>query len=164
MKTFAAVIALLLAASVASAAEPLAFTLKDANGTSHTLDDSVKRLYLSADRAGDKLMKAVMKDLGQATLDQQHAIVVADISAAPGFVKGFIRSSLRDRKYLTWLDEAGSTKKLLPYREDRIGIVQLDRRQITQVRYVSEPEDLRRELLAVPPPVPPTTPATPGAP
>lgn len=149
MKTIATVLALLLATFAVGAAEPLAFTLKDADGKAHTLDDSVKRLYLSADRDGDKLMKAVMEDLGQATLDAQSAVVVADISGAPFFIKGFIRSSLRDRKYLTWLDESGGTKKLLPYREESIGIVTLDQRRIISVRYVRDLAELKRELNGV---------------
>ena len=121
-----------------------ALTRKDQTGTERTLDATVRRIYANADRKGDGLMKAAK--IEQAQLDAQRAIVVADISEAPGFVKSIIKSSLKDRRYATWLDTAGSTKKLLPYKADQIVVIELEARRVKAVRYLADAEALRREL------------------
>lgn len=155
LRRFPPFLAALLASGVAGAAAvgdtlpPL--QLKDAHGKDVTLSDSVRRIYASAGREGDRWLKEALKERGQATLDAQRAVVIADISAAPGFVKGMIRSSLKDRGYATWLDQAGSTRSLLPYREDRIAIVELDARRITAIRYAADVASLRRELASTAP-------------
>lgn len=141
-------IATLFSAAVAAAqigdALP-ALTLKDQHDTPHTLDASIKRIYANADRKGDKLM-AGLKELDQARLDAQKAIVVADISEAPGFVKRIIRSSLKDRRYTVWMDVAGSTKSMLPRRPDQVTVIDLEQGRIKAIRYVSDAEALQREL------------------
>ena len=131
-------------AAVAVGEELPALTLKDQAGTERTLDASVRRIYANADRKGDGLMKAAK--IEQAQLDAQKAIVVADISEAPGFVKSIIKSSLKDRRYSTWLDTAGSTKKLLPYKADQIVVIELEARRVKAVRHLADAEALRREL------------------
>lgn len=150
---------LMLATPLATAAaigdELPAVTLKDQADTAHTLDSSVQRIYANADRKGDGMMKAAMAKLDQSVLDAQHAVVIADISGAPGFVKSIIRSSLKDRRYTTWLDVSGNTRSLLPYRANQIAVIELDQRRIVAVRYVADAEALRRELA---PPAPPTKP------
>lgn len=152
LRRFPLLLAALLASGVAGAAAvgdtlpPL--QLKDAHGKDVTLGDSVRRIYASAGREGDRWLKEALAQGGQAALDAQRAVVIADISGAPGFVKGMIRSSLKDRAYATWLDQAGSTKSLLPYRDDRIAVVELDQRRITAIRYVADAAALRRELAS----------------
>lgn len=127
-----------------------AFTLKDQAGVSRTLEDGTRRIYATADRQGDKLMKAAMASLKQTHLDAHKAVVVADISKAPGFVKAIIRSSLKDRSYSTWMDVGGSTASLLPYRTDQIAVIELDQRRITAIRYLTQANALTAELLATP--------------
>ena len=116
-----------------------ALQLKDQYGKVQTLGQEVKRLYANADRKGDAMLKAALK-----------AIVVAEISAAPFFVKSMIRGNLKDRGYLTWLDASGDTKKVLPYKEDQILILELDQQRITAVRYAGDVEALKRELGRAP--------------
>lgn len=140
--------ALLLASPFASAAKiddllP-ALTLKDQLGNPHTLDASIKRIYANADRKGDALMKSV--ELDQAKLDKQKAIVIADISEAPGFVKRIIAGSLKDRRYTTWMDTKGNTKKSLPYRADQVTVIELDGLRIKAIRNVSDKAALQKEL------------------
>ena len=127
------------------------FTLNDQAEAAHTLDDSLLRIYTTADRKGDGLMKKAMSALKQPALDVQKAIVVADISEAPGFVKRIIRSSLKDRGYTTWLDVSGSTRGLLPYRAEHVTVVELKRRRITAIRYLADTEALKQELSAAAP-------------
>lgn len=133
-------------AAIAVGAELPALTLKDQAGTERTLDATVRRIYANADRKGDGLMKAAK--IEQAQLDAQKAVVIADISEAPGFVKSIIKSSLKDRRYSTWLDTAGSTKQLLPYKPDQIAVIELEARRVKAVRYLADAEALRRELAA----------------
>lgn len=151
MKHFAHVCiatALLLSAPLASAAKVddvlPALTLKDQLGNPHTLDANIKRIYANADRKGDALMKSVALD--QARLDQQKAIVIADISAAPGFVKRIITGSLKDRRYTTWVDVKGSTQKSLPYRADQVTVIELDGLRIKAIRNVADKAALQKEL------------------
>lgn len=120
--------------------------LKDQLGAPHTLEPIVRRLYINSDRKGDGLMKAAMSDLTQDTLDGQKAVVIADISGAPGFVKRIIASSLKDRRYTTWLDVTGSTQTVLPYKADAVTVVELDQRRIKAIRYLTDAEALKREL------------------
>ena len=127
-----------------------ALQLKDQYGKVQTLGQEVKRLYANADRKGDAMLKAALADKGQTRLDAQKAIVVAEISAAPFFVKSMIRGNLKDRGYLTWLDASGDTKKVLPYKEDQILILELDQQRITAVRYAGDVEALKRELGRAP--------------
>lgn len=125
-------------------------TLDDASGKPHTLVPELRRIYTTADRSGDKLIKAAMDGLKQANLDAQGATVIADISGAPFFIKGIIRSNLRERGYTTWLDSSGDTRKILAYRENRVAIIELDQLKVTAIRYVSTVEDLKRELIGSP--------------
>ncbi len=156
MKTFAipglmALLALVLSAN-AFALQPgdtlPELSLEDAGGTDHTLDEAVRRIYLSGDRKSGNLIKEAMDGRDQATLDAQQAIVIAEISAAPGFVKRMIRSSLKDRSYTTWVDTKGRTKQALPYRPDRVTVLDLDARRVLAIRYHAELDGLRQELQA----------------
>jgi len=124
--------------------------LKDQTGATHTLNASVRRIYANADRKGDSMMKAAMTGATQAALDAQGAVVIADISEAPGFVKMLIRSSLKDRGYITWLDTSGSTRNTLPYRKDQITLLELDQRRITAIRFLADEDSLKRELRPAP--------------
>jgi hypothetical protein len=139
-------------ASTASAAEtgaPLpALAVKNSAGELLTLNDDIRRIYANGDRKGDRLIKAAMAGRDQDTLDAQGAIVVADISAAPGFIRRIIRNELRERSYATWLDESGDTRALLPYRQDHITVLELDARRVTAIRHIGDVETLRRELAA----------------
>lgn len=128
-----------------------AFTLKDQAGVLHTLDDSVQRIYANGDRKGDELMKTAMTGLGQAQLDAQKAVVVAEISAAPFFVKSIIRSSLKDRRYTTWLDTSGDTKSVLPYKGNQIAVLEIEKRRIKAIRYIPDAEKLKQELAPAAP-------------
>lgn len=126
-----------------------AFTLQDQTKAEQTLSPNIKRIYATADRAGDKTLKAVMAELDQSVLDAQQAIVVAEISAAPWFVKRIIRGDLKDRSYSTWMDTQGDTKDLLPYREDGITIIDLDAMTITAVGFAADEAALRAALQPV---------------
>lgn len=142
------VAALLLASPLAPAAKVddvlPALTLKDQLGNPHTLDASIKRIYANADRKGDALMKSAAID--QAKLDQQKAIVIADISEAPGFVKRIITGSLKDRRYTTWIDTQGSTRKSLTYSADKVTVIELDNLRIKAIRSVADKAALLKEL------------------
>ena len=120
------------------------FTLKDQKGTDRTLDAGTRRIYANAGRKSDGVMKEAK--IEQARLNAQKAIVVADISAAPGFVKSIIKSSLKDRRYDTWIDTKGSTQKTLAYKEDQIAIIELDQLKVKAIRYVASVEALQKEL------------------
>lgn len=140
--------ALLLAAPFASAAKVddvlPALTLKDQLGNPHTLDASIKRIYANADRKGDALMKSA--EIDQAKLDKQKAVVIADISEAPGFVKRIITGSLKDRRYTTWVDTQGSTRKSLAYSADKVTVIELDGLRIKAIRSVADKAALLKEL------------------
>lgn len=139
---------------------PLSF--KDSKGQSQTLNPELRRLYLSADRQGGGLIKDAMKGLDQSTLDAQNAVAIADISDAPGFVRRLIRGSLEDRSYRTWMDESGSSRPVLPYRDKRVTVVELEALKITAIRHLADVDALRAELLApvAPPPPPAADPAS----
>ena len=141
------------ASELGNSLPPLNF--KDSKGQSQTLNPELRRLYLSADRQGGGLIKEAMEGLGQATLDAQQAVAIADISDAPGFVRRLIRGSLEDRSYRTWMDESGHSRPHLPYREKRVTVVDLERMKITAIRHLGDVEALRAELQAdTTPPLP----------
>lgn len=149
-----ATILMALCAAIASGATTVreigevlpALTLKDQHDKPHTLDDSVRRIYANADRKGDALMKETMAQLEPSALDAQKAVVIAEISAAPFFIKSIIRGSLKDRRYTTWLDTQGETQKLLPYRPEKVTVIELEQRRITAIRYIGDTQSLRQEL------------------
>ena len=91
--------------------------------------------------------------------DAQNAIVVADISEAPWFVKRIIRGSLKDRSYTTWMDREGITRELLPYQAGGVTIIDLDAFSITGVTLAKDAVSLRQALndAAAPPPSQPDT-------
>jgi hypothetical protein len=151
------VMALVLAAALAGPAnatavgdEVPALTLQDAAGATLVLDGAVRRIYASSDRASGELLKTALAQDGKSVLARQGAIVVADISAAPGFVKGIIRSGLRKRGYSTWLDEGGAMSRWLAPRPEQVSIIELSQLRITAIRHVGTVDALRGEL-AIPP-------------
>lgn len=138
------------------------FSLEDQYGNAHRFNPEIWRIYANNSRAGDKIMEAAMKDLSQSELDAQRALVVADISKAPGFVKRIIRSGLKDRNYTTLLDKKGSSKKFLRFVPDRVTVIELKNGQISAIRNTADAETLRQELLQQRPatdPAPTTQPA-----
>ncbi len=138
------------------------FALKDAQGNEHTLTEKVQRIYATGGRKSDKLLDAAFDKRDQTNLDQQNAVVIAEISSAPGFVKRIIRSSLKDRSYLTWTDTKGDTKRLLPYRDSQVAVIDLDAFRITQIRHISEAGELQALLDESSTPVPTPTAAPAG--
>lgn len=123
-----------------------AISLDDQHGQPQQLQEDTRRIYASADRKADKLLAKAMKNRSQADLDAQRAIVIGEISAAPGFVKRIIRSGLKDRSYQTWVDDRGKTKKLLPYRPDRLAVIDLQARKIIAVQQISDLAELEALL------------------
>lgn len=136
------------AAEIGDTLQPLA--LRDAADTPKQLAADIRRIYATADRRGDRLLNEALKDVESAALlDAQGAVVIADISAAPGFIRRIIRSNLRERGYSTWIDQTGETRTLLPYRSDQVSVIDLDGLRITAIRGVSEVEILRALLRPV---------------
>ncbi|MGJ8669278.1 MAG: hypothetical protein ACSHXK_07315 [Oceanococcus sp.] len=125
------------------------FSMQDQSGNEHSLDDNTRRIYANNSRGGGKLMEAAMKDLDQSHLDQQNALVIAEISKAPGFVKRMISSGLKDRGYNTLVDKKGVSRKFVRYVSDRVTIIELQQRQIIAIRNISDTEELKKELLQV---------------
>lgn len=121
-------------------------SLVDAHGKVSTLDAVTCRIYANGDRAGDALIADAMKDANQALLDGQHAVVVSDISDAPGFVRGLIRSSLRKRPYQTRLDQSGATRTTIPYRPQQVTIIDVADGRVVDVRFVADVDTLRASL------------------
>lgn len=126
------------------------FSLEDQAGKTHTLDTSIRRIYATGDRKSAALFKDAMAQRDQQTLDAQQAIVIAEISEAPGFVRRMIRSGLSDRPYSTWVDTRGSTRRLLPYRPDRVAVIDLANLQITAIRHHADIEAVIQELTPAP--------------
>lgn len=132
-----------------------AFELKTAGGEPKTLDASVRRVYATTDRKGGKLVEEAMRGQTQALLDAQHAVLIAKISGAPGFVKRIIRGSLKDQPYSNWVDESGRTERTIPYKDDRVCLLELEDMRITAIRYFADADSLRQafiETLAAPAP------------
>lgn len=123
-----------------------AWEFEDAQEKPQTLDESVRRIYATWDRQGDKVLAKAMEGLDQSILDAQQAIVIAEISKAPFFVKAIIRSSLEDRSYNSWIDSKGDTRKLLPYKNDQVAVIELEKMRITAVRHHAKAGELRLEL------------------
>ncbi len=142
-----------------------AYELTDETGAEHVLGTAVRRIYATTDRKGDKLLAAAMESRDQTTLDTQSAVVIADISEAPGFVKRIIRSSLKDRSYRSWLDLRGSTRSTLPARADGVTVIDLDQRRIREIRHITDQASLEtlldEKLLPLPSPAPEPTLETP---
>lgn len=147
-----------------------AYSLSDDSGQEHTLDDSVRRIYATIDRKGDKLLDAALQEGAAEQLGAQQAIVIADISDAPGFVKRIIRGSLEDRPYRTWMDTRGSTRKTLPTRKGGVSLVELERMQIRAIRSLNSVEEIQSALqealspLPAAPTEPPPEPSTDASP
>lgn len=124
--------------------------LTDAAEAPQTLSPAVRRLYLSADRRGDKLLVEALQGLDQSALDAQQAVVIADISAAPGLIRRVIRRDLRERRYSTWIDQTGDTRRLLPYRAEQVVAVDLEDLRITTIRELNDAPALRALILGSP--------------
>ena len=119
-----------------------ALSLKDQNGNEHTLDDQVQRIYAYNDRKSGAVVETAMKGLQQANLDAQHAIIITEISAAPGFVKRIIASGLKDRGYDTWIDDKGQSRRELPYRDNQVSVIDVQNRKITAIAYENDADTL----------------------
>ena len=133
-----------IAAKVGEALPSL--TLKDQFGTAHTLDNKVRRIYAYADRSSGDVLKAATAGMEQAQLDAQQAIVITNISDAPGFVKRLILSGLKDRRYAVWVDPSGSSKSLVPSRPDQVTVMDIEQSKVTAIRYVGKKAELQAEL------------------
>lgn len=150
MKQLIAALLLTLGATAALAADVgdvlPAFELKTASDDKVVLGDAVQRIYATVDRKADEQLAEALKAPGQAALDARQAVVIADISKAPFFVKGIIKSSLEERSYVTWVDTRGKTRGHLPFRADQVTVLDIDKRKITAIRYLGSAEGLAAEF------------------
>lgn len=123
-----------------------AFTLNDAQENKQVLNTDVARIYASTDRDAGEILADAFTEGGQAALDAQNAIVIADISEVPWFIKGVIRSKLKERSFNTWVDEDEVTSALIPYQEDQVTLIELQAMKIHAIRYFSDSASLKKAL------------------
>ncbi len=125
-----------------------AFALEDATGSEVVLLETHNRIYATADRKGGKLIEQAMEGLDQTALDAHNAVLITEISKAPGFVRGMIKSGLEDRSYINWVDDSGRTRKLWPYRKNHVTVIDLHAFEVQAIRFERDLATLKDWLTA----------------
>jgi hypothetical protein len=90
------------------------FTLRDQHDNTHywTSFKGKPTIIILSDRAGSDFVDNWVKPLQKALGSKVKFVPVAEVSSAPGFVHGMIRSGIRDKyNYPLYLDWEGDTYK-----------------------------------------------------
>lgn len=90
------------------------FTLRDQHDNTHywTSFKGKPTIIILSDRAGSDFVDNWVKPLQKSLASKVKFVPVAEVSSAPGFVHGLIRSGIRDKyNYPLYLDWEGDTYK-----------------------------------------------------
>ncbi len=130
------------AADIGQTLPPL--QLKDQFGNAHVVTLTTRRLYFTHDMAGGKLLKAVLGDKGQAVLDAQQAMAIADVSGMPSMVRNMMAMpAMKKRSYKIGVDEAGNVSASLPRQPDQVTVIDLDQFVVRAVRFAADEKSLK---------------------
>lgn len=130
------------AAGIGQTLSPL--QLKDQFGNEHVVTISTRRLYFTHDMAGGKLLKAVLGDKGQAILDAQQAMAIADVSGMPSMVRSMMAMpAMKKRSYKIGVDEAGNVSAGLQRQPDQVTVIDLDQFVVQAVHFAADEKSLK---------------------
>jgi hypothetical protein len=142
------------AASIASAAEPIApgvqlaeLRLPDQHGQERVVGADAQLLLFSRDMKGGGVLRDWLEKDGAAVLDEHHAVYVADVSRMPGPIRAVIaKPRLRSRPYPVLLDETGTATASLPTSDGKASLIFLDHLRVTRIEQVDSVDALRAAL------------------
>ncbi|MFE8032513.1 hypothetical protein [Thiohalocapsa marina] len=124
-----------------------AMTLEDQHGVGHAVDDQVKLIVFSADRAGSKVVEAALEGWDDDRLAAAGIRYVADISGMPGpITRLFALPSMRKQPYAILLGREPAQTEALPRQEDAVTLIHLQDGTIRAVAFVQTSQALAERL------------------
>ncbi len=127
----------------------LDFTLPDQFDKSHSLSDNTKKLILVFAKSTGHDVKAFLNKKDKDFLIKRDTLFIADISPMPTVIRNtFALPDLRKSRYSVLLiyDETIAKKLKNEKEADKIAIINLKNRVITDVKYISTTEELKEDL------------------
>lgn len=133
----------LLAVLAATSAQALdigqslpAIALADQFGKPQDITLATRRVYFTHDMAGGKLLKAALGEQGQAVLDAQQALAIADVSGMPSVIRNTMAlPAMKKRSYRIGIDVEGKAVAMLPRQPDAVTVIELNQLTVTAVQY-----------------------------
>ena len=115
--------------------------IEDQFGEQHVLGDEVRLVLLTRDMEAGEVARAAIAQAGAASLEGPARVYVSDISGMPSMIaRMFAIPKMRDRPYPLLLDRDGRFTARFPSEEGHVTILVVERRRITEIRHLAEPD------------------------
>jgi len=113
-----------------------------------TITNDTKKLIFVFTKANGHIVKNYLSTKSDNFLDKQNTIFVADVSAMPSIIAWFVLPKLKDNKFSIAVlkDDEISKKYKSEENEEKIVLVYLNKKIITDIRYLTTEEELKNNL------------------
>jgi len=113
-----------------------------------SVSDKTKKIIFVFSKANGHIVKDYLSSKPANFLEKKDVLFVADVSAMPSFVAWFVLPGLKDNKFsiIVLKDDDISKKYKNERNQDKITVVYLDNKKITDIKYFSSKEELENNL------------------
>jgi hypothetical protein len=124
------------------------FKIKNQFDKEYSITPKTKKVIFVFSKANGHIVKDYLSKKPADFLDKKDTLFVADVSAMPSFVAWFVLPGLKDNKFsiIVLKDDDISKKYKTKENEEKITVVYLDNKKITDVKYFSSKEELENDL------------------
>ncbi len=123
--------------------------LNDQFGKEQTLDADTKTVIFAFSKDVGHTCNDFFATKNESYLKDHKAVFVADVSGAPSLIRSmFILPGLKDFKHtILVIDDAETSAKYKPaHNSEKIVVVDLDNKKITDIKFLNSPEELDEKL------------------
>jgi hypothetical protein len=125
------------------------FTLKNQFDKEFSLQDSTKKVIFVFTKPTGHLVREYLLTKPQGFLEEKHILFIGDVSGMPGIIfKMFALPDFQKSKYSVLLIRDKEESKAFRNEEhkDEVMIIELDKKIVTAVKFISTKKDLIEEL------------------
>ena len=124
------------------------FKIKNQFDKEYSITPKTKKVIFVFSKANGHIVKDYLSSKEPDFLEKKDTLFVADVSAMPSFIAWFVLPGLKDNKYsiIVLKDDDISKKYKNETNQDKITVVYLDNKKITDVKYFSSKEELENDL------------------
>ena len=124
------------------------FKIKNQFDKEYSITPKTKKVIFVFSKANGHIVKDYLSSKEPDFLEKKDTLFVADVSAMPSFIAWFVLPGLKDNKYsiIVLKDDDISKKYKNETNQDKITVVYLDNKKITDIKYFSSKEELENDL------------------
>ena len=124
------------------------FKIKNQFDKEYRVTPEIKKVIFVFSKVNGHIVKDYLATKEADFLEKKDVLFVADVSAMPSFIAWFVLPGLKDNKFsiIVLKDDDISKKYKNETNQDKITVVYLDNKKITDIKYFSSKEELENDL------------------